>query len=221
MAFFFGALLFQGFIFFVVISWPLSGHFFLGRQKDTEPFIGRTARHPGAIMTEADRDDPAAMLVLGHLSRVIFCWKEGIRKRKLETAVCLKTLWLLFFSKSKSHLDQIPRNHPQICNSASSASALLQFSRCNGVSEGNIFPPKKNNTKSADKPNLQSLKPSFLGFFWWRWLASWPESKSKMRKNLSKDPRSVGFSNFPRHWWILESSKICMYIYIEICNKRS
>lgn len=55
-----------------VISWPLSGHFFLGlRQKDTEPFIGRTARHPGAIVTEADRDDPAAMLVLGHL-RVIF-----------------------------------------------------------------------------------------------------------------------------------------------------
>lgn len=56
-----------------------------------------------------------------------FCWKEGIRKRKLETAVCFKTLWLLFFSKSKSHLDQIPRNHPRIYNSASSSSALLQF----------------------------------------------------------------------------------------------
>lgn len=66
---------------FVVISWPLSGHFFLGlRQKDTEPFIGRTARHPGAIVTEADRDDPAAMLVLGHLSRVIFVEKKALER---------------------------------------------------------------------------------------------------------------------------------------------
>lgn len=83
-----------------------------------------------------------------------FCLTEGIRKGKLETAVCFKHSGFCFSQKANLIWIKFREIILGFAFSASSSSALLQFSRCNGVSQGN-FPKKKKTQNHQINPTYK------------------------------------------------------------------